>query len=142
MDHAEPTTMTGGKFSTPYVLARYLRDGSVDLDHFTDEALADETVLGLASLVELTEDDSYEAAFPDLWGASVEVKLADDTILTGERDYPRGDYRDPIPAAEYRDRNRKLLAYGLSESRVTDALDALETVADQPVRTTTAALTQ
>ncbi|WP_340098806.1 MmgE/PrpD family protein [Salinibaculum salinum] len=142
MDHDEPTTMTGGKFSTPYVLARYLHDGSVDLDHFTDEALADETVLGLASLVELREDDAYEAAFPDSWGASVEVKLADGTALTGEREYPRGDYRDPMPEAEYRDRNRTLLAHGLPERRVTDALDALETVVDRPVRTTTAALTQ
>ncbi len=142
MDHTAPTTMTGGKFSTPYVLARYLHDSSVDLDHFTDEALADETVRGLASLVELHRGGAYEAAFPDSWGASVEIQLADSTTLTGERDYPRGDYRDPIPADEYRDRNRKLLAYALPESRVTDALDTLETVLGQPVRTTTTALTR
>jgi len=87
--------------------------GSVDLDHFTAEALADETVQSVAARVELREDDGYEAAFPESWGASVVVELRDGTTLTGARDYPRGDYRDPIPDAEYRARNRALLAHGL-----------------------------
>lgn len=97
MSHAEPETMTAGKFSAPYVLATYLCRGSVDLDHFTAEALADETVQSVAARVELREDDGYEAAFPESWGASVVVELRDGTTLTGARDYPRGDYRDPIP---------------------------------------------
>lgn len=113
MSHAEPETMTAGKFSAPYVLATYLCRGSVDLDHFTAEALADETVQSVAARVELREDDGYEAAFPESWGASVVVELRDGTTLTGARDYPRGDYRDPIPDAEYRARNRALLAHGL-----------------------------
>jgi len=68
MSHAEPETMTAGKFSAPYVLATYLCRGSVDLDHFTAEALADETVQSVAARVELREDDGYEAAFPESWG--------------------------------------------------------------------------
>ena len=126
---------------TPYVLARYLRDGSVDLAHFTDEAIADESVQRLAERVTLRRDDGYEAAFPDSWGARVEVRLRDGTTLAGSCDYPRGDHRDPIPDAEYRDRNRALLAHGLPESGVDAALAALESLADRPVRATTAALT-
>jgi len=68
MSHAEPETMTAGKFSAPYVLATYLCRGSVDLDHFTVEALADETVRSVAARVELCEDDAYETAFPESWG--------------------------------------------------------------------------
>jgi len=90
MSHAEPETMTAGKFSAPYVLGDVPLSGSVDLDHFTAEALADETVQSVAARVELREDDGYEAAFPESWGASVVVELRDGTTLTGARDYPPG----------------------------------------------------
>lgn len=142
MDDQSPTTMTGAKFSAPYVLARYVHDGAVDLDHFSDEALADESVQALASRVTLRYDDAYEVAFPGSWGARVEVHLTDGTTLTGARDYPRGDHRDPISPADYRERTRSLLAHGLTESRATDALTALETLDERPVRATTARLTR
>jgi len=140
MNHDSPTTMTGAKFSTPYVLARYLHDGSVTLEHFTEDAIAETSVQALASRVRLVHDEAYEAAFPESWGASVEVTLADGTTLTGDRDYPRGDRRDPIPADEYRERTRALLAHALPERRVDDALSALTTLDERPVRATTAQL--
>ncbi|GAA0727904.1 2-methylcitrate dehydratase PrpD [Halorubrum trapanicum] len=145
MSHPEPETMTAGKFSAPYVLATYLCRGSVDLEGFTPEALADETVRSVAARVELREDEGYEAEFPESWGARVAVELRNGTTLTGSRDYPRGDYRDPMPDAEYRERNRVLLAHGLSgdqkdTARVDEALDALDTVAERPIRETVAAL--
>ena len=146
MSHAEPETMTAGKFSAPYVLATYLCRGSVELDHFAPDALADETVRGVAARVELREDDGYEAAFPESWGASVTVELRDGTTLRGARDYPRGDYRDPMPDAEYRARNRALLAHGFGadrdgdDDRVDEALAALDAVSERPVRSTVAAL--
>jgi len=141
MDHAAPETMTGAKFSTPYVLARYLRDGEVTLSQFTPEALGGEGVRALADRVTLERDDAYEAAFPESWGARVAVELSDGRTLTGARDYPRGDYRDPLPEAEYRERNRALLAWGLPEARVEGAMAALEAVESAPVRATVASLT-
>lgn len=142
MDHDDPTTMTAAKFSAPYILARYLYDGRIDLAHFSEDAIADEAVRQLAARVELVEDADYEAAFPKSWGASVDVELADGTILTGERAYPRGDYRNPLSDNELRERNRSLLAYGLPEDAVNDALAALDAVDDQPVRETTVALSK
>lgn len=142
MDHDDPTTMTAAKFSTPYVLARYLYDGRIDLAHFSKDAIADKAVRQLASRVELVEDADYEAAFPESWGASVDVELTDGTTLTSKRAYPRGDYRDPLSDDQLRERNRSLLAYGLPEDIVDDALAALDVVDDQPVRETTAALSK
>ncbi len=141
MDHDTPTTMTGGKFSTPYVLARYVQSGSIDLDSFTDAALGDETVQELASRVELRRDDAYEAAFPASWGARVEVHLVDGPTLTGARDYPRGDHRDPIPEREHRARNRDLLASALPADRVDPALTALRELDSRSLGTTIDALT-
>jgi 2-methylcitrate dehydratase PrpD len=140
MDHVEPTTMTGAKFSTPYVLARYLQDGELSLSDFDDDAIAEPSVRQLATRVELVHDEGFEAAFPESWGARVAIELADGTTLTGERDYPRGDYRDPIPEGEYRERTHTLLAHGLSADRAEDALTALDSVAGQPVPATTAFL--
>lgn len=141
MDHDTPTTMTGGKFSTPYVLARYVQSGCIDLDSFTDDALNDETVQKLASRVELRQDDAYEAAFPEAWGARVQVHLNDGTTLTGARDYPRGDHRDPISEREHQARNRSLLASALPADRVDPALTALRELDRQSLQTTVDALT-
>jgi len=141
MDHTDPATLTAAKFSTPYVLARYLHDGAVTLDLFAEEAIADPVVRDLADRVELVYDEAYEQAFPEDWGARVEVELTDERTLRGERDYPRGDYRDPIPEAMYRERNRKLLTSGLPASRVDRAMAAFDEVRSRPVRATAAALT-
>jgi 2-methylcitrate dehydratase PrpD len=140
MNHDDPTTMTGGKFSTPYVLARYLHSGRIDLEHFDESALADGSVRDLATRVSLHDDEEYEAAFPESWGARVEVHLTDGTTLQGARDYPRGDHRDPIPADTYRERTRALLTYGLGDERADEALAALDNLDDQPVPVTVEAL--
>jgi len=114
--------------------------GSVDLDHFTAEALADETVQSVAARVELREDDGYEAAFPESWGASVVVELRDGTTLTGARDYPGETTATPFPT--------RSIALGTvrpgararrgreHNARVDEALDALDAVAERPVRST------
>jgi 2-methylcitrate dehydratase PrpD len=141
MAHDDPETLTGAKFSTPFVLARYLTDGHIGLESFTPDAIADVDVRALAERVDLVVDDEYEAAFPDDWGARVDVTLADGRTLTGDCPYPRGDYRDPLSTADLRDRNRALLAHGLGDDRATHALEALDAVATQPLRATVGALT-
>jgi 2-methylcitrate dehydratase PrpD len=140
MDHADPETMTSAKFSTPYVLARYLRDGKVDLDSFGPEAIADRAVGDLAERVSLVPDAAFEAAFPDSWGARVEVELTDGTALAGAREHPRGDHRDPLSPATLAERNRALLAHGLPADRADAALEALDAVAARSVSETVAAL--
>jgi 2-methylcitrate dehydratase PrpD len=141
MCHEDPETLTAAKFSAPYVLARYLTDGRVDLESFAPDAIASSDVRALAERVELVVDDEYEAAFPDSWGARVEVRLDDGRSLTGDCPYPRGDHRDPLSDADLRERNRRLLAHGLGEARADSALDALKNVSRNSVRDTVAALT-
>ena len=141
MSHASPETMTGAKFSTPYVLARYLTDGELTLGQFERDAVVDTTVQTLADRVSLSTSPEYERAFPESWGARVRVTLRDGTVLSGERSYPRGDHRDPLSETDLEERNRALLAYGLPESQVEDGLSVLTSVATQPVRTTVAQLT-
>jgi 2-methylcitrate dehydratase PrpD len=141
MDHDSPQTMTAAKFSTPYVLARFLADRSVDLDDFTTEAIGDAGVLSLASSVDLVHDEDFEAAFPERWGARVTVELADGTTFTGECEDPPGGPTDPLSDEAWRTRTRGLVEYGLPAHQVDDAMGALDDVATRPVRRTVAALT-
>ncbi|POG56107.1 MmgE/PrpD family protein [Haloferax marisrubri] len=142
MSHARPETLTAAKFSTPYVLARWVADGSVELGDFLDDALGDEAVQSLSERVHLHADEAFERAFPDDWGARVEVTARDGSRYVGEREYPRGDYRDPLSESDLAARNRDLLAFGLGEDAADAALDALSSVGSNPVRETVAALTR
>jgi 2-methylcitrate dehydratase PrpD len=126
--------MTGAKFSTPYVLARYLVSGSVALEHFSESAVQEPDVQSLADRVSLTIDDEYEAAFPEKWGAAVTVELADGRTMTGTCEVPRGDHRRPLSEPEYRQRTHRLLEWGLESSTAADeALDALTDLSERTV---------
>ncbi|WP_226040245.1 MmgE/PrpD family protein [Natrinema sp. DC36] len=113
MARPDPETLTGAKFSIPYVLARYLTGGELRLEDFEPERLADDAVRALADRVVVEKDDEFEAAFPENWGARVTLEYTDGRTATGERAYPAGDYRDPIEPAAFDDRLRTLLEYGL-----------------------------
>lgn len=135
MAHASPETMTSAKFSTPYVLARYLVSGSVSLEHFSPEAIADPEIQALADRVSLAVDPEFEAAFPEKWGAAVTVELADGRNLEGSCAVPRGDYRRPISDEEYRERTQRLLEWGLeSEADAATAHVALDDLLSRSVR--------
>ncbi|WP_049998898.1 MmgE/PrpD family protein [Halococcus sediminicola] len=140
MSNPTPESFTAAKFSTPYVLARYLRSGELGLSHFTPDAIADPTVRELAERVRLVGSERFEDAFPEKWGAAATVRLADGTVHSGERSFPTGDHRDPMDEAALRTRQRELLLEGLSETETTAALDAITTVDDRPVREITDAL--
>jgi 2-methylcitrate dehydratase PrpD len=133
LSRADPATPTAAKFSTPYVLARLLHDGAVALDHFDRDSIADPAVRRLAERVALHPDDEFEAAFPERWGARVEVTTTDDERLIGERAYPRGDRRDPMDDDAFRARTRALLAWGLDREDVDRAAAALHSVDQRPV---------
>lgn len=136
MAHQRPETPTAAKFSTPYVLARYLVSGAVDLGHFTPKAVRDPAVREVAGRVTLREDPEFEAAFPQKWGARVRVTAETGRRYVGTRTYPTGDYRDPLSAEAFWSRNHDLLAWGLDEERAAAAVQALRTVRDRPVATT------
>ncbi|MFC5972119.1 MmgE/PrpD family protein [Halomarina salina] len=140
MRRQDPDTLTGAKFSIPYVLARYLQSGEVTLEHFDPESIADPAVRSLAERVEVRVDSAFEAAFSEDWGARVTVELTDGSRHAAERTYPRGDYRDPIDDEAFDERLRTLLAWGLPDAAVADAHDALSTLRRSAVRDTATAL--
>ncbi|ELY62943.1 MmgE/PrpD family protein [Natrinema versiforme] len=121
MAHAEPETLTGAKFSIPYVLARYVTSGGLRLEHFHPDRIADDAVRALADRVTVRAADEFDDAFPESWGARVTLEYADGRTAVGERAYPAGDHRDPIAPAAFDERLRTLLDYGLPDGTAEDA---------------------
>ncbi|MFC6837871.1 MmgE/PrpD family protein [Halomarina ordinaria] len=140
MARRNPETLTGAKFSIPYVLARYLRSGEVTLEHFDPERIAEPSVRALADRVEVRVDDEFEVSFPDDWGARVTVELTDGRRHSAKRAYPRGDFRDPVDDEAFDERLQALLAWGLPESRVDGGFHALTNIRGRSARSVAAAL--
>lgn len=140
MANPAPESFTAAKFSTPYVLARYLVSGDLRLEHFSSTAIVDPEVKKIAESVRLVRAERFDEGFPEAWGAAATIQFADGTELTGERSFPRGDHRDPIDESALRTRQRELLAHGLDGSDVEWAMNAITTIDSRPVREVTAAL--
>ena len=140
MSNTRPESFTAAKFSTPYVLARYLLSGNLRLEHFSPAVIADPEVRKLAERVRLIRAKRFDEAFPEKWGAAATVRLADGTVCSGERTFPKGDHRDPVDESALQARQRELLAHGFDGSNVEAAMSAIATLDSRPVREVTAAL--
>jgi len=104
--------MTAGKFSAPYVLATYLCRGRRPRPlHGRGAGRRDGSVRGRTRRTPRRR--RVRGGVPRVVGSECRRRTArrDDSDRCAR--LPRGDYRDPIPDAEYRARNRALLAHGL-----------------------------
>jgi 2-methylcitrate dehydratase PrpD len=95
-----PGTAFEAKFSLPYVVSHALLYGSVRLNAFSEERLADPAIRELMKRVSLAADPVFTAGFPGMRAARVAV-----TTEQGERyehfaPYRKGDPEAPLSDAE------------------------------------------
>jgi 2-methylcitrate dehydratase PrpD len=138
LDYTDYDNLTSGKFSIPYVLARYLTSGAFWLDDFDDDAVSNPDVRALAERVHLHHDEAYEETFPEHWSARVAVTHIDGQTVEAECIDPPGDYRNFPGTDALREKWRRLLAYRLDDSDT--AFDALCSVRERDARDVGAAL--
>lgn len=140
LDHRDVPTLTSGKFSIPYVLARYISTGDIWLDDFDDESLTDESVRALAEKVTLHHEPKYDESFPDHWSARVEVTHTDGRTVVGECVDPPGDYRRHPDRERLEGKFRDLLAWRLGDDKGEAALEAVLDLSNRDVRSVGSAL--
>jgi len=140
LGYVDYDTMTGAKFSIPYVLARYVHSGDVDFEHFSEEAIADPAVRALAERVEVHLDEDYEATFPERWSARVEVTMADGSVETVECVDPPGDYRRFPGREALSEKFADTLAVALDREEAEVARDELLSIRSRDAREIGAAL--
>jgi 2-methylcitrate dehydratase PrpD len=116
-----PRTVYEAKFSLQYSTAVMLVNGSAGLTAYSDEAIADPRVLGLAGRVryETKEYPTYPAAFP----GGVRVALRDGRVLEAELPHQRGGPGNPLSADEVRTKFRENAGLTLPKESV-DSLEA------------------
>ena len=114
----KPRNVLACKFSIPFAMATTLYHQSSDVLSFTEAARQNETIQNLASKVSITENKDMTAKLPDLRPATVKIKMADGVLFETGVETNRGDWQDPYPEKDLKDKFISLI------SRIYTAEDA------------------
>ena len=120
-----PRNVLAGKFSVPFALATTIVNGSSRVGSFTIEKVTDEAIRALAARVTVREDPTMSAALPDLRPARVTVTMTDGSALTAETETNRGDFEDPYPVEEIREKYLSLTTRQWSKQKAGEVWDAV-----------------
>lgn len=103
-DRPRVATAFEGRFSTQFCVASALVHGSVRLDAFTPDRLADPVVQALMPRLQMAVDPECDAAFPRRRSAVLEVETADGRLLRHFQPTRKGDPDAPLSDAELADK--------------------------------------
>jgi 2-methylcitrate dehydratase PrpD len=121
----QASTPAEARFSIPYVIARALVHGSVRLNAFDNEALADARVRALMTRVRLAPEPRFDALFPTQRCASARIALADGRILHHEQTTRKGDPDAPLSDQELSDKYFELTGPIIGSAAAENVLKAL-----------------
>jgi 2-methylcitrate dehydratase PrpD len=101
--------------------------GRAGLDEFTEAAIHDPIVLGLAKKVRYTLDPTID--YPRHFSGHVKITLDDGTELEENQLHPRGGLEDPLPPVEIEEKfraNARLALPAMKVERILDNVRQLE----------------
>jgi 2-methylcitrate dehydratase PrpD len=125
LDDPRPRNVLAAKFSLPFALATTVVNGSSGVGGFTAPMVEDPAILALAAKVTVREDPEMSAQLPNRRPARVTICLTDGTNLTAATETNRGDWADPYPPAEIRDKYLSLTARLWSGSSAAEIWEAV-----------------
>jgi 2-methylcitrate dehydratase PrpD len=111
-----PPTSYAAKFSLPFSIAVMLIRGKAGLEEFSDEAIRDPEILGLASRVRYEIDPTID--YPRHFSGHVKIKLVNGTVLEENQPHPRGGLESPLPPEEIEQKFRANARLALPEGRL------------------------
>lgn len=123
-----PTTEFEAKFSLPFVVSTAFVHGSVRLDAFSHERLADARVRDMMTRFELRADPAINAAFPGQRAARVVVHTTDGRRLEFFQPTRKGDPDLPLTDEELQHKYRELVVPVIGHERAEQLLAALLTL--------------
>lgn len=123
-DRPRPTTPEEARFSLQYAVARTLACGRPGLEAFEPSAIDDPAIRELLKRVGVESDPGLAGAYPERWGAAVDVEMADGVVHRAERASAKGDPECPLDAEELDAKVRGLMAWaGMDAGQVAAVLD-------------------
>jgi 2-methylcitrate dehydratase PrpD len=129
----EPHDALGAQFSVQYTLALSLLKEIPGIDSYDDENLWNPDIRSYASRVEVFEDPTCTAEYPENWGSIVEIETVDGRRFSNRVRFPTGNPENPMTADEIRSkfmRNVKGKISNRQAKAVYDKIGSLESVAD------------
>lgn len=115
-DKQVPVSSYGAKFSLPFSIAVMLIRGKAGLEEFSDEAIRDPALLGLAKKVRYVLDPTID--YPRHFSGHVKVFLHDGRVLEENQPHPRGGWEDPLPPSEIADKFRANAGLVLPQDKI------------------------
>jgi 2-methylcitrate dehydratase PrpD len=105
-----PTTTEEAQYSLPFPLAAILVRGRIGAAEVSPEALKDPEIARLTEVVQLAEDDEFNARFPAERLARVALCLRDGRVLRSANTLARGDPATALTEAELAAKYDELVA--------------------------------
>lgn len=128
-----PTTVVDAQFSLPFTVGAVVIRGKAGLSEFTARCIRNESILGIASKVEVSLDPKLDKLFPARSPALAEIVTVKGRTYSTRVDYARGTPRNPIGKDEIRAKFHECALTMFSEGRVKEIernLDAIEQIRD------------
>ena len=125
-----PQNVLASKFSIPFAIATTLVNRSSKVHSFTNDAVANPTILSLASKVTIREDTTMSAKLPDLRPATVTITLANGDVLAASVDTNRGDWQAPYTPAQIKDKYLSLTTRIWSDEKAEGVFAAIMNMDD------------
>jgi 2-methylcitrate dehydratase PrpD len=124
-DNPAPTSSYAAKFSMQFCVATALAEGKPGLASFEPDRLNDPEVQTLVEHSVVEVSSKLAAAYPQRWGARVEVTTAEGQTHAAERSSAKGDPENDLTDAELDEKVHDLCIYGgMSSSEAEELIRA------------------
>jgi len=110
-----PRTTVDAQFSIPYGVAVAAVKGRALIEEFTEETIADPSILKMAEKVKVFHNPELEKKFPANWPANVALKLKDGSIIASKVETSKGDAENPLTKEELKEKFLGLVGNILTE---------------------------
>lgn len=100
-----PRTPYAAKFSIAYCVAAALVEGRVgleqfSLDRFGPNGVCHPAIASLLTRTRVSVAEDLTAKYPAAWPARITIERANETVLRGAADFPRGNPENPVTTEE------------------------------------------
>jgi 2-methylcitrate dehydratase PrpD len=121
-DKPAPQTVLEAKFSLQHAVALCLKKGAPALEDFEPAVFTDEAYRRFCKKVTVEESSSYSAAFPQHYGAEIDVHTEDGDVTSFAVTDAWGDPENPVSESYLSKKAADLMAWGGLEESAAEAL--------------------
>lgn len=121
----QPQTVVDAQFSLPYCVAAAIVKGKVSIAEYTDEAIKNPKIIGLARKVETIVDPELDKMFPGQAPAIVEITTKSGEEYSYRVNNSKGTPADPLTEEELKDKFKTCAQQIFEETRVEKLISAI-----------------